>query len=460
MSGSDRTSITGFQSLVAEAPLGVFRSHDSSYRLIPASMDPLVIPDHAWMKLRDDARLILSALQKLGAVLRRDPGHRLLTQLAPLEKESADFVGLATARLDLFFDGDDLQVIEANTTIPAMQAYSDMIRRAYGQAFHPGKKILRSNTDDLLQSLLEHYARTGGKAAKPRLGIVARSGDSQLAELLWLQREWQAQGYETLLLTPDAIEIRKGQLWGSAQPLDLVYRHIFAHRLAQDSPFAQACLHSERYRVFNPIAAHLEAKGVLAELSRYAADPRLSLSAGLKDEEVDATIRRVAWSRLLDKGPASLPDGTQVRDLISWVKERPLELVVKSSLGYGGHGIFIGSSFFEGSSQDRARKLLGVSHDVSWPQLIEALLRMGEGQWIVQRKVSGRKIRHRFWSEGQMVEKETFVDCSIFTNSGVNFRPHGGACRFSTDAIVNIGQGGGLMPLLLESELHEREEIS
>jgi hypothetical protein len=51
------------------------------------------------------------------------------------------------------------------------------------------------------------------------------------------------------------------------------------------------------------------------------------------------------------------------------------------------------------------------------------------------------------------MEKESFVDCSIFTNSGVPFRPSGGASRFATDAIVNIGQGGGLMPLLLESEI-------
>jgi hypothetical protein len=442
-----------FQAAVAAAPLGVYRAQTSDYSLIPASMDPLVIQDKLWMKLRDDARLILFALQKLGAVLRQDPGHRLFAQLAPLEKEAADFAGLATARLDLFFDGDDLKVIEANTTIPAMQAYSDMIRRAYGEAFHPQKKIEHSNSDDLLHSLLEHYERTGGKSARPRLAIVARAGDSQRAELFWLQRAWQAQGYETLLLTPDEIEIRKGLLWGAAQPLDLVYRHIFAHRLAPNSAFARACLQAERYRVFNPIAAHLEAKGVLAELSRYAADPQLGLSIGLKDDEVDATVRRVAWSRLLERGPASLPDGTQVSDLISWVKERPQELVVKSSLGYGGHGIFIGSSFSEKSSLDRARKLLAVSHEVSWPELIEALLKMGGGQWIVQRKVSGRKIRHRFWSEGQWMEKETFIDCSIFTNSGVNFRPHGGACRFSTDAIVNIGQGGGLMPLLLESEL-------
>lgn len=446
-------AITGFRTALEQAPLGVYRASESRYTLIPASMDPLVMADRVWHELQNDAGLILSALQKLGAILRKDAQNRLLLPLAPLEKEAADFGGLATARLDLFFDGDDLKVIEANTTIPAMQAYSDMIKTAYLKAFRPTVKMKTSNTQDLLQSLLQHYARTGGLVQFPRMAIVARPGDSQLAELLWLQREWQSQGYETLLLTPDELDIKDGQLWTGSQPIDLVYRHIFAHRLSRNSAFAEACLQSERYRVFNPIAAHLEAKGVLAELSRYAADPALSHFLGLQDDEINATCRRVAWSRLLQKGPATVPGGETVPDLVTWVKDQAHDLVVKSSLGYGGYGIFIGQSFLEKSTQDRVRKLLNTPHEVSWPQLIDFLLGQGEGQWIVQRKVSGRKLRHRFLMEGRVIEKETFVDCSIFTNSGVSFRPAGGACRFSTDAIVNIGQGGGLMPLFLESEL-------
>ncbi len=453
MSKPHEAALATFRRAIEEAPLGVYRSSESRYTLIPASMDPLVIPDQLWQKLKHDARLILSALQRLGAQLRKEPGNRLLDQLAPLEKEAADYFGLATARLDLFFDGDELMVIEANTTIPAMQAYSDMIKTSYLKAFHPSSALQQSNTQDLLQSLLQHYVRTGGLAKFPRIAIVARAGDSQLAELLWLQREWQNKGYETLLVTPDELEIKKEQLWVQSQPIDLSYRHIFAHRLARTSAFAQACLQSERFRVFNPIAAHLEAKGLLAELSRYAADPSLRQRLGLIDDEIEATLRRVAWTRILQQGPSSAPDGSPLTDLISWVKARPEELVVKSSLGYGGHGIFIGKSFTEASTQDRASRLLGVTHAVTWEQLIDFLLGQGPGQWIVQKKVSGRKIRHRFLMENQVIEKETYVDCSIFTNSGVDFQPGGGACRFSTDAIVNIGQGGGLMPLLLESEL-------
>jgi hypothetical protein len=450
---SQESAITAFRSAVDEAPLGVYHSSDQRYTMIPASMDPMVLPDHSWQKLQLDARLILTALQKLGAWLRRDAHDSILQQLAPLERERSDFGGLATARLDLFFDGDELLVIEANTTIPAMQAYSDMIRGAWWKAFRSSERVPASNAQDLLTSLLQHYERTGGRTPHPRVAIVARAGDSQRAELLWLQREWQTQGYETFLLTPDELELREGKLWAASEPIDFTYRHIFAHRLTAQSAFATACLQAERYRVFNPIAAHLEAKGVLAELSRHAADPLLAQKLALNADEVEATNRRVVWSRLLSHGSATNPDGELLPDLVSWVKERPNELVVKSSLGYGGHGIFIGSHLREKPTQDRARKIMGVSHDVSWPHLIDFLLTQGEGQWIVQRKVSGRKIRHRFVKDGQVLEEETFVDCSIFTNSGVSFRPSGGACRFSSDAIVNIGQGGGLMPLLLESEM-------
>ncbi|HYX33847.1 MAG TPA: hypothetical protein VE954_12095 [Oligoflexus sp.] len=454
MSDVSKAAIATFRAALEQAPLGVFRNAEQGYAMIPASLHPLVLPDHQWSELQHDAGLVLSALEKVSASLRQNSQSSLLVNLAPLEKEPADFGGLATARLDLFFDGDDLIVIEANTTIPAMQAYSDMIKSAYLQAFLPSKMIKKpTNTQDLLTALLQHYERTGGRKPKPTIGIVARAGDSQFAELQWLQKKWQEQGHETLVVTPDALVIKQGQLYALNIPLDLVYRHIFAHRLPRASAFAEACLHADRYRVFNPIAAHLEAKSTLAELSRQAADPRLSQALALHDDEIKATLRRVVWSRILKRQETSGPDGSRISDLITWVQAHSNDLVVKSSLGYGGHGVFMGSSFHERETQERAQKFLGASEPLSWSDFIEHLVQTGPDQWIVQKKVSGRKMQNRFLVNGQVVEQETYVDCSIFTSSGISFRPSGGACRFSSDAIVNIGQGGGLMALLLESEL-------
>jgi len=445
-----------FRTALEEAPLGVLRHAEQAYSMIPAAVEPLILPDRLWKNVQHDAGHILSALEKTGAWLSRDRQCKLFKGLAPLEKEPADYGGLATARLDLFFDGDDLLVIEANTTIPAMQAYSDMIKAAFYKAFRPDQTpAYATNTQELLQSLLQHYERTGGKKKRPLIAIVARAGDSQMAELLWLQNKWQQQNYETLLVTPDLLQIKDGQLWTSSRPIDLTYRHIFAHRLSRTSALAEACLKSESYRVFNPIAAHLEAKGVLAELSRMAADPVLSRTLQLNEDEIQATRRRVVWSRLLKQEATSAADGSSISDLISWVKEHQEDLVIKSSLGYGGQGIYIGSSFAEQPVQARAQNILGRTQAISWEEFVDFLGQTGEDQWIVQKKVTGRKIRNRFLKDGRLMEEDTYIDCSIFTSSGTSMRPSGGACRFSTDAIVNIGQGGGLVPLLLESEMQQ-----
>jgi hypothetical protein len=72
-------------------------------------------------------------------------------------------------------------------------------------------------------------------------------------------------------------------------------------------------LQSERYRIFNPIATHLEAKAVLAELSRYAADAVLSRTVGLNEDEIQATRNRVVWTRVLQPGPTLAIDGTMVK---------------------------------------------------------------------------------------------------------------------------------------------------
>jgi len=449
--------------LIEQAPLGVYETSRDFYRPIPASTQPILVSDKTWRDLQKDARHILIAAEKICKYLQRNLqdaiDHPLFSGLSPLEKQAARGAfgansGLATARLDLFFDDDDLSVIEINSTIPAMQAYSDMIRSAYFSARQaPSHPIAGSNSKDLLISLLQHYEQTGGTNSKPRLAIVARRGDSQRAELLWLQTQWQEEGYETWLVTPDEIELKDQQVWVQSTPMDFIYRHIFVHRLAPDSPFAIACSQSQVYRVFNPIAAHLETKSLFAELSRLAADDALSEEAGLNAEEQSAVQRRVTWSRILDQGPTLSPDGERIDDFMLWLKHHSQDVVIKSSLGYGGNGVVLGDSFASSSTQERIRQLFQLDHELSWEQFLDLCLKSGPGQWIVQRKMSGRRQRHTFLAGGQWVEQDTYIDCSIFSNSGVPHVPSGGAVRFSSDAIVNIGQGGGLAPLLLASEI-------
>jgi hypothetical protein len=446
-----------FVKRVTAAPLGVYEAHSDSFRTIPAAVEPLVVKDHLWAALRADTRPILTAVDKVAKWLVQEAPEGLsksvFKEFTGLEQEAAfrrlePGGGLVTARLDLFFDGEDLKVIEVNATIPAMQAYSDMIKESYvaAQGARYDEGVYGSNTKDLLLSLLAHYAATGGRKNAPHIGIIARTGDSQLAELRWLKSKWEAAGYPCTLGCPEEVTLSGTRLVLAGIPLDVTYRHIFANRLAPGSAFAQACARSRAFQVFNPVSAHLEAKGVLAECSRIVEDEEISDQVGLSLEERSAVGRRVPWTRLIVDGPGHTPDGEWCANILSWIKTHQAQVVVKGNLGYGGHAVAVGDQF---SGKD------GQGREVSWSAFVDRCASGEHGLWLVQAKVEGRKIDNCFIRDDQINDQQTYVDCSIFANLGVDFQPSGGASRFSSHKIVNIGQGGGMMPLFLDSQINK-----
>lgn len=462
-----------FAEKISESPLGVFDAGNNTYRLIAAALQPLVVDDAAWQALAKDARLVFAAMQKTINHLRQPSqapvAAAIFGDLSPIEKSAAldastDTGGLCTIRFDLFFDGQDFKIIEVNTTIPAMQAYSDMIKWAYVQGWMAKQSDLaeaslasnkmQSNSLDLLNSLVQHYQAAGGTVTKPRIGIVARPGDSQIAELLWLKRVWEEQGYECLLTQPDKLTIHGENLQAEDVPLDVVYRHIFAYRLASGSDFAVALANSRRYRIFNPIAAHFEVKALLAEVSRLATNEEQSALLGLSQDETRAIAARIPWSRIVAPGPAVGPNSDHLADLIPWIKKHRSRLVLKSSAGYGGHQVFIGSEYAHDGSALRARQIVGATTDVSWEQLVDHCAAASQDKlWIVQEKVQGLKNNITYFKDGQADTKDAYIDCSLFANSGIDYFPSGAVSRFAFDPIVNIGRGGGLVPVLMRSEV-------
>lgn len=418
--------------------MAVFQQDTGIFSPIPASLDPITIDDQLWRAVAKDCRRILSAMKKVVTWLRQTPetgiARELFGHLGTLESDAAfgrlgPNTGLATARFDLFFDGEDLRILEVNATIPAMQAYGDMVRDALAASFAAtsAAESLRARTtsSDLLAALLHHYDASGGRIKAPRIGIIARSGDSQITELEWLRSAWQALGHEVLIGTPEDVELAGEALTVKRTPVDLVYRHVFAHRLVDGSPFAEACRRSRTFFVFNPVSAHLEVKALLAETSRLAADEASAAATGLSDEEIEAIRRRVPWTRVVR--PADAPLMHEIGSLA------PHDLVLKTSSGYGGHGVMIGQSM-----QDPA---------------VAKRLRDPGTLWIAQRRVPGKILSHRVLArDGSIGTSRSYFDCSLFTGDLDDSPLPGGAARFASDPIVNIGRGGGLAPLLLQSE--------
>lgn len=444
---------------------------------IPPILTPVAVERARMREVSHDAHAITRALTKVTADLMQDPSRaplkqRLFGAFTPLEAEALGSTWrkseqLATVRVDFLVDDDGrARALEVNSTIPAMQGYSDAIAAAFLRALAAargrrdgfGEQLVDDNgrnSDDLLASLLAHHERLGGRAGAQSIAIVARAGDAQYGELSHYVRRWTARGHRAFIATPEVVRLEDGRAVVDGVIPDLIYRHVFARRLDPQSDFARICLEPERHHLFNPISSHLEVKGMLGLLSAAASDGAAAARVGLDDDERAAAARAVPWTRLYTHGPTTGPDGAAIDDLAAWVRSHGRSLVLKRSWDYGGKGVFLGAEMTDGAqAQARLASLLGraPAELVGWNELCDHALGDRDA-WVVQELVAATTERHLRVDEGAIVERELWTDLSAFTNLGAAPRPTGGAVRASESRIVNILGGGGLAPLVREDVL-------
>jgi hypothetical protein len=441
---------------------------------IPPILTPSVVPRERMTQASADAHLLVTGLQRLTASLMEDPAReplrrRLFGAFTPLEAEGLRTTWraaghLAVARVDYLVDIDGRpRALEVNSTIPAMQGYSDGIAAAFlrevsrfrGLSGHQAARLIDDNgrnTDDLLASLIAHYERLGGK---PRqwlaIAIVARDGDAQRGELLHYVKRWCELGYLAWLATPADCRIVDGKAVVSGRAPDLIYRHIFARRLEPGSDFARMCLEPERFRVLNPIASHLEVKGMVGLLSAAAYDEH----SPLDEAQRDAARRALPWTRVLDPVATVGPGGEPIADLAAWTRAHGHALVLKRSWDYGGKSVFLGAELDDDATQARLRSIIGEgggSGPRTWDDLCDFALRDGDA-WVVQELVHADKEPHLRADPQGVHARDLYVDLSAYANTGVAARPTGGAVRAAESRIVNILGGGGVAPLVRESVL-------
>ena len=395
---------------------------------------------------------------------------RLFHGLTPFEDATIrdgwrDAERVTSGRVDFLHDAEGrLAALEVNTTIPAMQGYSDIVARGWVLHIAPalGAKAevvaraavkLHSNVDDLGMTLLAASAENGRKAPK-RWALLARENDSQDGELGYIARRFADIGLEPIRVTP-------GNYFEKA-PFDLVYRHLFARRLEPGSPLEAVFRASRVHNLWNPVNGHLEIKGMLALLSTAAADPAFAARAAVDSDALDAAARRVPWTRLLLPGATIGPDGSAVSDLVAFAEAHPAELILKRSWDYGGRSVFMEEDFAgasgrsprhaarsarEGTAGARLQEATGRTLS-SWSELVRFAATDPSGDWIVQRRVRPVRRRHLRVVAGKPVWEDLVTDVSAFCGHGGGFAPSGLTARASGSLVVNIVMGGGMAPII------------
>jgi hypothetical protein len=471
----DRRALGRAYATRAEAA-GAYVLVDGTQRVaIPTILTPLTLDRRRFAEISHDARTLTAALVRLMIRLMEDPEAatlraRLFSSFSELERAVLastwrSAAQLATVRVDFLMDtAGRHRALEVNATIPAMQAYSDVVAEAFLREVARVRRLSSAatetlvsdngrNTDELLASLLSHHVRLGGAVHEQTIVIVAREGDAQRGELDHYAARWQTLGHDAFVATPAEVRLSTGGPDVRGVRPDLIYRHVFARRLDLASDFARMCLEPERFHVLNPVASPLEVKGMLGLLSAAATDHRAAARLGLIPEERDAIVRTLPWTRLVEAGPATGPSGETIEDLPAWVAAHGAQLVLKRSWDYGGKGVFLGAALDAPATQTRLGELVGrPGTPVSFADLTRYCANAPDA-WVVQALIDVAPLpRLRVEDEGP-VARELFADLSAFTNLGVEPAPSGAAVRASEGRIVNILGGGGLAPFVYEDVL-------
>lgn len=135
------------------------------------------------------------------------------------------------------------------------------------------------------------------------------------------------------------------------------------------------------------------------------------------------------WTRLVRQAAVSGPDGRRV-DLPAYIRRHRATLVLKPNTLYGGQGVVIG-----------ARATQGL-----WERTLAQALRGGT-RYVAQEYARIATERFPVLKDGRPQWVERSVVSGFFFNSW----DVGLVGRFSSDPVVNVSRGGGLLAALMVS---------
>ncbi len=416
------------------------RKPDGAVVPIPLLCEPEVFPREALAAAAREAELILSGSVKLARALLASGDARdraaLVEPFSGLEAEAMARLfteaplPAMVARVDFLIpeEGGAPRALELNATIPAMPAYADLAAHAWLREAAAARGLTPRQAGELVaacgshmevlrQALVAAYQDRGGGKARPAIAIVSRPGDAQIGELRRLEAHFRDQGHPVANLLPAECVPEE---W------DLLYRHVWAHRVTPDAPFARALLAPGRYPLYNPVNGLLEAKALFARLSECAEDRALADRAGL-DEAERAAAARLPWTRRLDAAVAAR------------LKAAREGYVIKRSWDYGGKSVHLGAELPQGE----------------WERVVDEALADGKGGgFIAQERIFAvRKPATRIAGHEQ-THAVLYRDISTYCGLGPS-RPGGSVVRAAASPIVNILGGGGLAPVVPQ-DVYER----
>jgi glutathionylspermidine synthase len=427
---------------------------------IPFVMAPHCLDAPTMAHVRHVVEVLTRVLDRFCSAYRTDLGLRRALNLPPAE---ADLIRieptlddpLQLCRLDAFLmpgtrgQVGAVQFLEFNAESPAGIGYTDVMFDGLYEHFDAlhdpasGMKVTYERiTGHLIDTVRDVEARwrawtTGpdgpGRALgipteceRPRALLVDTANSPSVPEFNIICRALDAAGFDAAWASLDDLVLIDGRLCDAThQPVDVVYRRALVEDVLDPyaSPGAAALIAAVRegaVAMFNPFPARVANNKKLLALVGAPAFAHL-----LADDEERRVVREcIPWTRVLATGGTSLPDGS-AGDLPSYVSAHREQLVLKPASDYGGHNVYLGTT----------------TPQATWDALVFA--HAGTSDWIVQEYLEVPTGRFPAIEDGRLVVRERHFNINPFAIGG---RFAGMITRISTEPVINVSAGGGLLP--------------
>lgn len=410
--------------------------------LFPSFLKPYFVEQSARPLFDRVTKSLISSLNKIGDAYLKDG---MFKEQIRLQGRLADLVAINYGypghhifnRLDIFYipETGELKLLEYNCGDPSGMGWHDQMlemfldlpvikKMAEKYTFHIDW-LVKSHFNTFFKKYHQWCERKGIKPeAKPNVSFVCKRDSTVLGDFLAFVEFYTKMGFDTQFGDPRDFTYDGKQLKLHGKPIHIIYRDaiddvILDPYWAESQQLVQA-LRDGNICFINPVSA---ATGDFKAVLEILTDAKYEYLFTHDEREVHD--KHVPWTRTL-ANIKTIFHGKEI-DLVKFVRDHRDMLVLKPSDGYGGFGVMVGK----------------VAKDAEWNALIDKIIAEDQNYTV---------------QEYANIPKEEFpvIEDGVFKgfapkNVNINFWSHDGEfagafVRAAEGSIINVHQGGGMVP--------------
>ena len=416
--------------------------------LFPTFLKPYFVDKEARPLFEKVTKLLISSLNKIGDAYFKDGKFKNQIQL---QGRTADLAAIDPGypghqiinRLDIFYipETGELKLLEYNCGDPSGMGWHDQMLEMF-LGLPVFKKLSESydfQVDWLVKSHFKTFfkkyhewcAQKGIKPEdKPNISFVCKRDSTVLGDFLAFVEYYQAMGFTTEFGDPRDFKYDGKDLTLRGKKIHLIYRDaiddVILDPYWDESQQLVQALRDNAVCFVNPVSA---ASGDWKSILEILSDPQYS--SLFTEEEIECHQKHIPWTRTL-MDVKTMYKGKEI-DLMDYTRKNRPELVLKPNDGYGGFGILVGKA----------------TTDEKWNALIDKSINEGIC-YTVQECANIPVEEFPVVVDGELKAFEPKnVNLNLWSHDG-EFA--GAFVRAATGSIINVHQGGGMVPVFFVSK--------